>query len=216
MAPAIARYLPDFSSDLPPRSSPPPAPARPKDGLALLLRTPPAAPPEDREALIRAAEARGREAGRVEAEAEAAARLAAAMAGFDAHLTAVRRDWCANEADRLASTFALAMAGLGAGLTDRVGRLLAPVLTDALRRQAMDELSATLARLLTDPHHAPLRVSGPADLLEALAVKLAPHDASVTFTPADTVEVVAQADQTVIETQLGAWAGLLAAAVEGA
>lgn len=221
MAPAIARLLPDFSGDVAPATAPAPAPKaapRAPDGLALLLRTPPRpapAPVEDREALLRAAEARGRAEGRAQAQAEAAAALAAMQADFDARLVAERRDWCVQESDRLASGFSLAIQSLGAQLTDRVGRLLVPALTEALRRQAVDELAATLARVLADPQAPPVRVSGPADLLDSLAGKLGPFDGTVAYLPADTADVQVQADRTVIETQLGAWGRLLNAAVEG-
>lgn len=224
MAAAIARFLPDFSDAVAPARTapaarPPAAPApRPVDGLAALLRKP-AAPPEDREALLRDAEARGlargRDLGRAEAAAETASVLACLQADYDARLVEMRQAWCADEGDRLAAGFAEALQALGAGLTDRVGHLLVPVLTEALRRQAVDELARSLARILGDVR-APVRVSGPADLLEAVAGKLGPFEASVAFVPSDAADVSVQADQTVIETQLGAWGRLMTAAVGGA
>ncbi len=213
MAPAIARLLPDFSI----------APASPRvpDGLALLVRAaPPPAPvpppAEDRPALLAEAQARGRAEGRAQAQAESAAALTFAQADFDTRLAAARREWCAAESDRLAAGFSAAIQALGAQLTDRVGTLLVPVLTAGLRRQAVDELALTLSQLLGDPRHAPVRIGGPADLLDALAGKLGTTESAVAFSPSEAVEVTIQSDQTLIETQLGAWAGLLAAAVEGA
>ncbi len=70
--------------------------------------------------------------------------------------------------------FSAALRALDATLSDRIARLLAPVLTDALRRQAMAELSGALARLLGQPQAANVRVSGPEDLLAALAARSAP------------------------------------------
>ncbi|KQP29935.1 hypothetical protein ASF49_14775 [Methylobacterium sp. Leaf104] len=229
MAPAIARFLPDFSDAVVPvRGAPAPRaaasapaaapPPRPPEGLAALLRKP-AEPPEDREALLRAAEARGlergRALGRAEAGAESASVLACLQADHDARLVELRQAWCAEEGDRLAAGFADALQALGAGLTDRVGHLLVPVLTEALRRQAVDELAQSLARILGDAR-APVRVSGPADLLDAVSGKLGPFDAAVAFQPSEAVDVSVQADQTVIETQLGAWGRLMTAAVRGA
>ena len=212
MAAAIARLLPDFSVA--------PAGHRPPDGLALLLRAAsppaPAPPPEDRAALLAEAASRGRAEGRAQAQSESAAALAFAQADFDARLAAARGEWCAAEGDRLAAGFSAALQALGGQLTDRVGTLLVPVLTAGLRRQAVDDLALTLAQLLADPRHAPVRISGPADLLDALAGKLGVGESSVAFHPSEAIEVTIRADQTIIETQLGAWAGLLAAAVEGA
>ena len=227
MAPAIARLLPDFSDAvMPGRGAPAPRAAAPAavavsrspEGLAALLRKP-AEPPEDREALRRAAEARGlergRELGRAEAAAESASVIACLQADHEARLTELRQAWCMEEGDRLAAGFSDALQALGAGLTDRVGHLLVPVLTEALRRQAVDELAQSLARILGDAR-APVRVSGPADLLDAVAGRLGPFEATIAFQPSDAVEVSVQADQTVIETQLGAWGRLMTEAVQGA
>lgn len=216
MAPVIARYLPDFSVE---QAS---APPRAQDGLALLLRTPqrpaapaaPAAPVEDREALLRAAEARGWEQGRTDAQAESAAVLARARDDFDARLDTARRDWCRLQSDALATGFGTAVDAVAATLSERIGHLLLPVMTESLRRQAVDELSSVLSRILTDgTNKAPIRVQGPGDLLDALASRLGPLSTMVAFTPADSIDVTVQADQTLIETQLEAWADRLAAAI---
>lgn len=213
MAPVIARYLPDFSV---PQAAPSP---RSQDGLALLLRNPvksaPApVPAEDREALLRAAEAKGWEQGRADAQAESAAILARARADFDTRLDAIRQDWCHAQADVLAAGFGAAIASLAGTLSERIGPLLVPVLTESLRRQAVEDLSAILSRLLAGGSQgAPIQVKGPADLIDAIAGRLGPLGGSVAFTPADTIEVAVQADETLIETQLGAWSHLLAKAV---
>jgi len=190
---------------------PPPAPA----AVSPLVKPP--APkretPEERAALLAEAEERGRQQGLGEArrEAEAARRLAAEEA--EARLAEARRHWSAAEAEALADGFAAALRALDATLSDRIARLLVPVLTDALRRQAVAELSGALTRLLAEPQAATVRVSGPEDLLAALAGRLGPLAAAVSFTPAETAEVQVSADQTVIDTQLGAWTRLIAAAV---
>ncbi|SFV09716.1 hypothetical protein SAMN02799631_04934 [Methylobacterium sp. 174MFSha1.1] len=202
-----------------PRAATPPAPAPPPPEAAIAaspLVKPPAAKretPEERAALLAAAEERGRQQGLAEAREEAAvARLHAAQAAED-RLAEARRHWSAAEADALADGFAAALRALDATLSDRIARLLVPVLTDALRRQAVAELSGALARLLAEPQAAHVRVSGPEDLLAALAERLGPLAASVSFTAAETAEVQVSADQTVIDTQLGAWTRLIAAAV---
>ncbi len=169
--------------------------------------------PEERAALIAEAEARGRLQGLAEARQEAeTARLQAAEAA-EARLAEARRHWSEAEAAALADGFSAALRALDAALSDRIARLLVPVLTDALRRRAVAELSGALARLLAEPQAANVRVSGPEDLLAALAARLGPLAAAVSFTPAETAEVQVSADQTVIDTQLGAWARLIAAAV---
>ncbi|MDR7040051.1 hypothetical protein J2X36_004831 [Methylobacterium sp. BE186] len=234
MQAVLARCLPDFSGSAPVPPAPPgPAPACPTaplpgpaidtfaDAWIRVPRSASAPPasaetPEDRETLLREAEARGRALGLADARAEAEARRASDEAAFAARFEAARRRWTETEAEALAAGFSAALRALDSGLTERIARLLVPVLTDALRRRALAELGAALARLLADPHHAAIRVSGPQDLLDALAARLGPLGASVAFAPAALAEVQVSADQTVIETQLGAWTRLLAAAIEEA
>jgi flagellar biosynthesis/type III secretory pathway protein FliH len=169
--------------------------------------------PEERAAQIAEAEERGRQQGLAEARAEAESARAQAAEAAETRLAEARRHWSAAEAEALADGFSAALRALDATLSDRSARLLAPVLTDALRRQAVAELSGTLVRLLAEPQAATVRVSGPEDLLAALAARLGPLGAAVSFTPAETAEVQVSADQTVIDTQLGAWTRLIAAAV---
>lgn len=186
-----------------------------------LKRSAPAAPepvetPEERAARLEEAEARGREAGRAqglaEARAEAEAAMAAEREAFAAELAAERARWSESEAERLAAGFAAALRALDADLTRRIGRLLVPVLTDALRRRAVDDLAQALGRLTADPNHAAIRVSGPEDLLAALRCRLGDQADGIAFAPGAAPEVSVVADQTVIETQLAAWTRLLAAA----
>lgn len=199
---------------LAPAAVPPPA-AEPSIVASPFVKPP--APrretPEERAALLAEAEERGRQQGLAEAreEAEIARRRAAEAA--EARLAEARRHWSEVEAEALADGFAAALRALDATLSDRIARLLVPVLTDALRRQAVAELSGALTRLLAEPQAATVRVSGPEDLLAALAARLGPLSASVSFTAAETADVQVSADQTVIDTQLGAWTRLIAAAV---
>ncbi|WP_407524590.1 hypothetical protein [Methylobacterium oryzisoli] len=222
MAPVFARHLPDFSAE---------APAAPAaEPLAVLLRSarrsaepPPPAPapaPEDRGALLREAEERGRLLGRAEAAAETAAALEAALAqaeaAADERLRLARDAWTRDEAVILAEGLAAAMRGLEERLTDRAARVLLPVLDERLRAQAVDDLKAALVRLTADRVKPAIRASGPQDLLAALARALGPLAEGIVFSPDEAPEVRVTADETVIETQLAAWGRSLLAAVEGA
>ncbi|KQT53587.1 hypothetical protein ASG52_05595 [Methylobacterium sp. Leaf456] len=176
----------------------------------------PARPAEDRAALIAAAEARGYEAGRAEALAEAEERLAEERAAFETRLADARRAWAETEGTVLAGQLAAAFAGLDATLSERVARLLAPVLNQALRRQAVEALSGAVTRLLAEPQPAAISITGPEDLIAALSGRLSGLSAAVAFTAADVTEVTVSAGETVIETELSAWGRLIADAVAGA
>ncbi|PXW65243.1 hypothetical protein [Methylobacterium sp. B4] len=238
----LARYLPDFSAPPPP----PAAVAEEPDFSSAWFRAPAAAPApipvaasapapagpeiepflpraavarpvEDREALIAAAEARGREQGRAEALAEAQAQSAqeraAQQARFEEQVTQARRDWSAAQGETLAADFAAAMQALDAALSDRVARLIAPVLDQALQHRALDELGAALRRILAEPHRPVVRVRGPEDLIAALEARLGGLSAGIAFEADAGPEVSVHAGETVIETELAAWSRLIAAAV---
>ncbi|MFE1600199.1 hypothetical protein [Methylobacterium sp. ID0610] len=228
MSAVFARYLPDFSAEAAAASSEPePEP------LAVLLRAARRAaepdmpvraaaaaapePAEDRDALLREAEERGRRLGRAQAAAETAqaleAALAEAQAIADEQMRESRRDWAEREAGVLAEGVAAALRDLEARLTDRVAHLLGPVIGEALRAQAVASLREAIARLLADGANPAIRVSGPSDLLTALAASLGPLADGIAFTPAGTADVTVSAQDTVIETQLSAWSRLLSDAL---
>ncbi len=238
----IARYLPDFSAPPPPPAAttdepdfsgswfrapvaapvaaPAPAPTAAEPEIAPFLPRAAAAvarPAEDREALIAAAEARGREQGRAEAWAEAQAQAAqereAQQAVFEEGLAQARRDWTQAQGENLAAGFTAAMQALDATLSDRIARLIAPVLGQALQRQALDELGAALRRILAEPQRPAVRVRGPADLIAAVEAGLGAHSAGIAFEADAGPEVSVSAGETVIETELAAWSRLIAAAV---
>ncbi|MGC5779433.1 hypothetical protein [Methylobacterium sp. NFXW15] len=175
----------------------------------------PAETPEERAAALAEAEARGLEQGLTQARAEAQAQHEAEREAFTMRLAEERARWCEGEAERLADGFSAALRALDADLTQRIGRLLVPVLNDALRRRALDEFSVALGRLLAEPGQAAIRVSGPEDLLDALRKRLGLQAEGVTFEPSAAPEVSVIADQTVLETRLAAWTRLLTAAAEG-
>ena len=236
----LARYLPDFSAPPPPPvalagepdfsgawfrtaaavvepAAPEPVeiqaelePFLPRAAAAALR------PAEDREALIAAAEARGREQGRAEAmeewSSQAALERAAQQALFEEGLAQARRDWTAAQGEILAQGFVAAMQALDATLSDRVARLIAPVLGQALQRQALDELGAALKRILAEPQQAVVKVRGPDDLIAALAARLG-GAVGITFEEAEGPEVTVRAGETVIETELAAWSRLITAAI---
>lgn len=229
----LARYLPDFSAPPPPAAvaeepdfssawfrapaaAPVPAPAGPEIE-PLLPRAAAARPAEDREALIAAAEARGRAQGRAEALAEAQAQSAqeraAQQARFEEQVAQARRDWSAAQGETLAVGFAAAMQALDTALSDRVAGLIAPVLGQALQRRALDELGAALRRILAEPQRPAVRVRGPEDLITALEARLGGLSAGIAFEADAGPEVSVSAGETVIETELAAWSRLIAAAV---
>jgi hypothetical protein len=136
-------------------------------------------------------------------------------------LAADRHRSAAENAKGMAEQLSGAVKDMEAEICRCVAGVLAPFLADAVRRQAIEDLAATLSRMVKDCRPANLKVEGPGDLLDALKIALADFPLPIEYTaiPAlaydalgthdegslDAIEVRVRLDERVIETQIGAW-----------
>lgn len=205
MAKAFARYLPEFATGN----------AKPYDfGEHVKPLDTPIEKAKPADPLVEA-EQRGRSAGLAEARAEHDKARKADLAAFEAKLAGERKAWVETEAKQLAEALATGFAGLEASLADKVALALTPIVGEALRQRAVDELSRTVAALLSGEAHATLEVHAPADVLESLGQQLTGAAAAVRLVPAPGPDVRVLADETVIETRIGAWGEQLGIAING-
>lgn len=136
-----------------------------------------------------------------------AAALAALAERHAADLVEARARWAAEEAVPLADGFRQALASLEETLGDAAGAALEPLVEDALRLVAVRELRAAIADLVTAGLGGRIAVSGPADLIDALMLALGEagiDPAALDVTHGSTAEVSVVADNSAIETRLGA------------
>ncbi|GGF47658.1 hypothetical protein GCM10007301_03740 [Azorhizobium oxalatiphilum] len=154
-------------------------------------------------AAVEAAKAEAREAARIEFEAERARDAAA----FESHLELVRQQWTTESATVLGESLKTALAEMEERIANATGRLLLPFLGEAVRAKATEDLIAQIARLLSDAHAPMLRIAGPQDLLDQLRNRCG--EAGIEFVPTTEVDVRVTANDTIIETQLGAWSARL-------
>lgn len=207
MTAPIARFLIDFDAhandDVQPTEEIQP----------LTLVQPPPPPAEDPAELLRAAEERGRQAGRAEAQAAFDAVLATERAGFEQRLVAERQHWTEAEADRLIAQMSESLQTIEATVIASIARILVPFLTASVREQILDDLSETLSGLLSDGQHPLVRISGAEDLVRAVQARLGARAAPLQVQVDASPEVRVVAGDTIIETQLQAWVGRLTAAV---
>ncbi|HMN86021.1 MAG TPA: hypothetical protein PKA74_08560 [Bauldia sp.] len=202
MAQASAKYLPHFHADGQGR-------LRPADAGRGTVQ------PGDRPVaeIAAEAEAKGRRAAEEAARVELERRRAEDREAFARELAAARREWAEATADRLAADMAAKLDGLRDTVVDGVARALAPFLGDRVRERALAALADTVAALLRDGRHVRIRVSGPADLLDALRPKIAAP--AVDWVASDLPDVTVTFDDTTVETRIGAWTSLVAAAIAG-
>jgi hypothetical protein len=179
--PSIARYLRDFG-----------AAAEPSVGR----------PGASRAAEIDAAFARGVEHGQAAARASLEAKLASQQRQFDLQLAA-EREARALEAGKLAAALAAGLASLEQRIADSVGRLLRPFLAARVHAEALAELRAALTTLLQKEPGIALRIAGPEQLLAPLRANM--PQGAISYVANGDCEVRVSANDTVLETRLGAW-----------
>ena len=142
-----------------------------------------------------------------EAETAHAAALEALAERHAADLVEARARWAAEEAVPLADGFRQALASLEETLGDAAGAALEPIVEEALRLVAVRELRAAITDLVTAGLGGRIAVSGPADLIDALVLALSEAGidaAAMDITHGNTAEVSVVADNSAIETRLGA------------
>jgi hypothetical protein len=163
------------------------------------------------DAVARLAEAYGRglAEGKAAAKAEFDEKLAQQSKVADERLALERERWAAEEGGRLANLIASHLGALEARIGDQVARVLKPVFIAEVQRRAVAELASTLESLMSHGEFGKLTVSGPEDLLKMLSAQLNVKIGNVVFNPASGCDLHLSADQTVLETRIGAWAGAI-------
>jgi len=198
---ALYDLLPDFGA-APPRANAPAPAARPAPA--------PETPKVDVEALVARAVA--------DAEAALEARLASA------HEQAL-------EAERQKSAEAMqaflqgvgtdigeAIAGridaLETHVNERVGAAVARIVGDMLgadlRERSLRALARTVSNSIGDREALRIGVRGPQSMFETLQAALGPRAAHLDFTEAEGFDLTVTLDDTVFETRMAEWAGVLA------
>ena len=194
-SPALAALIPTKRVDAPP----PP--------------TPPASPP-DLDAIASAARAEGRREGEALTAQAVQAAIAAEREAGAAALAEARQRWVDEESIALAHGFAEQVSALEAQLAQSLTRVLQPFLAEALQREAIRDLHATVSAIVADDRSGTLSVTGPADLVEALAKRLDLPPGRLVTASDGGPDLQIRMNGTVIETQLQAWGERVAALVE--
>lgn len=215
---ALISHLPDFSTAAA-RTPTWPVLGPAEAGHALLASSPPgaattvvatAAPPvsaaaPDVKAMLLEAEEAGRLAGEAAAQARFDQQRAEDAALAQERLAQARADWAEAEGEPLARAVAEGFERLGEDLSTRLGRVIGPFLSNALRERVLADMASAITRALADGTTPLLRVTGPADLVEGLQARIDPR-APVCFEAGAGSEIVVTAGTTTFETQLRAWA----------
>lgn len=158
------------------------------------------------------AHARGLAEGRAAAQAENEAAAAAQAEAFEQRLACERAQWVQEQGTHLSEQVKTAFEDLERRIAGLVGEAMKPVLAEHIRVRAVEELSRVLNGMLSGGEYARVTISGPADLLSVMEAQLAGGHPGVSFVPRGTADIAVNADETILATQIGAWADAIAGA----
>ena len=148
---------------------------------------------------------RGLLTGRATAAAQFNVKLNEQRTTFAAELAAERQKWSEEAGQALTNQLYAAVADFETRIAETTARILKPFVEAGLRQQAIAELQANLNALVMADPGVGLHISGPADVLEAVAAQLADKTITVTYVPNDDSEVKIVAGPATLETCLRGW-----------
>jgi hypothetical protein len=168
------------------------------------------APTPDVETRIDESYERGLRDGAAGARAELAQTRALEVAADRERTEVERIDFHLNEYAKLANVIGAGLIEIEECISACVARILAPFIEGRTTRQVIDELSESIRSLRASASPALITIRGPEHLLHLLRERVASLGAEVEYVVRDGIEVSVKARDTLIESQLKAWADLLA------
>ncbi len=165
----------------------------------------PAGGASESEALIADAHARGVLEGRAAGQVDQDQALAKQAAVFEQKLVAERQRWTVEQADRVCEMLRATFEDIEQRVALHVSDILKPFLLEQVRLKAVEELSASLHSMLSKGDYAKVNISGPRDLLSEIESRVGIAHPGVSFNEGADVDVTVHADDTIIETRIGAW-----------
>lgn len=118
-----------------------------------------------------------------------------------------------SQADELAGAVIEQFSALGPDVAERLFEKCRPVLARLARDQAVSELSDVVTTIVQT--NCKVAASGPAELLAALRERLEGHAMEVVWTEAPGADILVEAGDTIVETQLSEWFCAIEVSVDG-
>jgi hypothetical protein len=163
------------------------------------------APSQDPAVDLQTARDEAFEQGFAAARVEYETRLAQEKLAYEARLTSARESWTQQEGERLDAKIEAAFVEVESAIAGSVARILQPFVIESVRGKMIDLLSEQIGVLLRGRDRPLIEIRGPEDLLSKLRGTLPAHAGTIGYFPSDSVDLQILADETLIETQIGAW-----------
>ncbi len=145
------------------------------------------------------------EEGRASARKELEEERARMRADFDAEIAKARAGWAAEEGEKFAAAHRAAIKSFETRCAQLVADILRPFLSRLAIGRVTDSLVENLEILFSTRNQSVFEISGPEDILDALRQRLAESGAAIAYKPNEEIDIRVCVDDTIIETQLGAW-----------
>ena len=168
------------------------------------------ASPEAMAAKLAEAHARGREEGLAAGRVEASDRHAAELAALREQAETQRQEFHISEYMEFEGAIRSGLRQIEENVGAAVTRILAPFLSEAVVKRAVDELSEAIARLSAGHSSGLIRIRGPERTLALLRERIGDLAIEVEYVEDDGVEAIVEANATQIVAELRPWAELLA------
>ena len=164
---------------------------------------------DDEEERPEAIEARGYRRGFAEGEAQTAERYAALLrereTEFEARLGEERVRLTEALAERTTRLIQDEIHRCESVIGEQVAMLLMPLLETQLVEQSLNEIRDLVRRLLIETPDAHLKISGPADLIEAMRTALGENGLHASVQETRDLEIRVEVDQVVVESRVRKW-----------
>ena len=128
---------------------------------------------------------------------------------FNVQLGEERHDLLNETAARIAGNIEEVGNQLEAKIAGVTARILEPLISSVVQKQAVASFVEKLSSLTTDARRPMLRVTGPSELIELVRSKLGVRSIAVELRAEPVAEVSVIVDQVVLETQMKIWADRL-------
>ena len=166
--------------------------------------------PEDMSAKLAEAYARGREEGLAEGRVEASGRHAIELAAAREQTETQRQEFHLNEYAELEAAIRSGLTQIEETIGAAVTRIVAPFLSQAVVKHAVDELAKAIARLCAGGSSRLIKICGPERVLTLLRQRIVDLPIEVEYVEDEGVNTVIEANATQIVAELRPWAELLA------
>ncbi|GHC64526.1 hypothetical protein [Limoniibacter endophyticus] len=142
-------------------------------------------------------------------EAEYQAQIAGRQQEHEAAIEALRLEAAQREADLIAVKLGFLEKHIVDTVSGAVGQVLVQALSEPLHAQALNAFIPALKTLMADENALRIEISGPANMIAVLKMRLSNQGWSIVWRETDTLDVTASCNGQVIGTRLGEWSKTL-------